>query len=184
MTESSLNYERVERQLASADIESGAAEVQGILCGLLCVGAQEPLSRWMAELFDQERAGDLLVKECADSLRILYREAMANLDGDELGLTPFLPEDRQPFRQRAAAVAEWCQGFLYGVGLGELPSGHQFSVEAQESLSALTEVSRMDLEGLQGSEEDEAALVEVTEFFWVAAMALHADQVRPQAGGV
>jgi uncharacterized protein YgfB (UPF0149 family) len=32
-----------------------------------------------------------------------------------------LPEDAEPLPVRTAALAEWCQGFLYGLGAGGIP---------------------------------------------------------------
>ncbi len=177
MSESSLNYERVERQLASADIESSGAEVHGILCGLICAGREDAEARWFAELFDEASASDLLVRECAKSLKVLYDETLAAVKGPGLGFTPFFPDDEQAIKLRATAVADWCQGFLYGVGVAELPAGHTFSGETQDALNALTEITRIDLDGLQGIEEDEESLMEIAEFVWVAAMLVHSEMV-------
>jgi uncharacterized protein YgfB (UPF0149 family) len=181
MTESSLNYERVERQLASADIESSGAEVHGILCGLICAGRDDAEARWFAELFDEATAADLLVRECAGSLKILYKETRVAVTGPGLGFTPFLPDDDKALMLRASAVADWCQGFLYGVGVAGLPSDHQFSEETQDALNALAEITRMDVEHLQGAEEDEEALMEITEFIWVAAMLVHSEMVADES---
>ncbi|MCW8891132.1 MAG: UPF0149 family protein [Sedimenticola sp.] len=177
MTESSLNYERVERQLASADVESSGAEVHGILCGLICAGREDAEARWFAELFDEESAGDLLVRECAQSLKVLHDETLAAVKGPGLGFTPFFPDEDTPLKVRALAVADWTQGFLYGVGVAGVPAGYTFSTETQDALNALTEITRMDLDSLQGTEEDEESLMEIAEFIWVAAMLVHSERV-------
>lgn len=180
MTDSSLEYERVERQMASADIESSAAEVHGILCGLICSGREDAQARWFGELFNEEQASDLLVRECAESLKVLHDETLTAVQGPGLGFTPFLPDDVKPLKLRAQAVADWCQGFLYGVGVAGLSAGHQFSVETQEALNSLGEITRMDLDQLNSGEEDEEALMEVTEFIWVAAMLVHSEMVADE----
>lgn len=175
MSEISLSYERVERRMASADIESSGAEVHGILCGLICAGNENAQACWFAELFEQERASDLLVRECADLLRKLHDQTQSAVRGPGLGFSPFLPEEDKPLKLRAAAVGDWCQGFLYGLGVAGIPSAHSFSSETQEALNALSEITRMDLDGLRGSEEDEEALMELAEFIWVAAMLVHSE---------
>ena len=180
MTESSLSYERVERQMASADIESSGAEVHGILCGLICSGREDAQARWFGELFSEENASDLLVRECAESLRVLHDETLAAVKGPGPGFTPFLPDEDKPLKIRAEAVADWCQGFLYGIGVAGLSSAHRFSNETQEALTSLSEITRMDLDGLQGAEEDEEALMEITEFIWVAAMLVHSEMVADE----
>ncbi len=180
MTDSSLDYERVERQMASADIESSGAEVHGILCGLICTGREDARARWFSELFNDEQSTDLLVRECAASLEVLHNETLAAVQGPGLGFTPFLPDDEKPLKLRAQAVADWCQGFLYGVGVAGLTAGHQFSSETQEALNSLSEITRLDLDQLDSGEEDEEALMEVTEFIWVAAMLVHGEMVADE----
>ncbi len=181
MTECSLNYERLERQLASADIESSGAEVHGILCGLICAGRDDAEARWFAELVDEANAGDLLVRECAASLKVMHDETLAAVKGPGLGFTPFLPDDEQAIKMRASGVADWCQGFLYGIGVAGLPAGHAFSEETQDALTALSEITRLELDGLQGTEEDESSLMEITEFIWVAAMLVYSEMVTDES---
>ncbi|PLY14414.1 MAG: hypothetical protein C0631_11165 [Sedimenticola sp.] len=178
MSELSLNYERVERQLASADVESSGAEVHGVLCGLLCCGRSDALSLWYRELLPDAADSDLLARECEASLRQLYNETKEAIDGPGLGFTPFLPDEEKSQKLRAAAVSEWCQGFLYGVGLAEISAQRQLSAETQEALHDFSEITRMDLDALAGEDSDEDALIEITEFLWVAAMLVHSDLVK------
>lgn len=175
MTTLSLNYERVERQLASADIEIGGAEVHGVLCGLLCAGAVDAKASWFTELFSVETAGDLLVQECHDTLSIMFQETQEAINDPGLGFSPFLPDDEQLLKLRAEAVSEWCQGFLYGTGLANLSPQLQLSTETQEALQSLSEITRLDLDTLEGDESDDEALIEITEFIWVAAMLVHSE---------
>jgi uncharacterized protein YgfB (UPF0149 family) len=178
MSEKPLNYERVERQMASADIELGAAEVHGVLCGLACAGHGDVKGAWFGELFLGGNDGDLLVQECRDSMERLYTGTMDAIHGPGLGFAPFLPEDEKPIRIRARAVSDWCQGFLYGAGLAGLAPESQLSSETQEALKDFAEITRMDTDALDDSEEDEDALTEVIEFLWVAAMLVHSELVK------
>lgn len=177
MADSPLSYDRVDRQLASVEIESTPAEVHGVLCGLLCAGCKEAQSLWLKELFTSRESADLLVGECRASLEQLYGETAEEMDGPGLGFTPFFPDENQPLRVRAAAVSDWCQGFLYGVGLAGVAIESELSDGVREALKDLSEISRLDLDDLVESEEAEADLMEVSEFLWVAAMLLHAERV-------
>ena len=40
------------------------------------------------------------------------------LRGDEMEFELLLPDDDAPLEQRATALSQWCQGFLYGFGTG------------------------------------------------------------------
>ncbi len=179
MGEISLNYERVERQFASADVENTAAEVHGVLCGLLCGGAADAERIWLGELLPEGVPdGDLLLTECKTSLTTLYKETDAAVLDLEFGFSAFLPEDDKSITVRGRAVADWCQGFLYGLGLAGSAGDGQLAGDAAEALKSLSEVSQLDVAALQVSEEDEFDLAEVIEFIWVAAMLIRGDLVN------
>jgi yecA family protein len=174
--------QRLQRLLASADLESEAAEVHGILCGLLCGGAQDARSTWLEELFSETPPGDLLVDECREALSRLYEETLSELDGPGLGFSLLLPEEDAPAQSRAEAVRAWSQGFLYGVGLSGVSPERGLSEEAREALHDIAEVTRLDLDQVSESDQDEDSLMEITEFLWVAAMLIREEQVHSREG--
>ena len=49
-------------------------------------------------------------------LRELYLETSGALEGSEMEFELLLPEDEAPLDTRTVALAQWCQGFLYGLG--------------------------------------------------------------------
>ncbi|MET0094287.1 MAG: UPF0149 family protein, partial [Sedimenticola sp.] len=79
---------------------------------------------------------------------------------------------------RARGVSEWCEGFLYGMGVAGVDPEVRLSGETREALNDLIEITRMDVDVLEDDEEDEDALVEVGEFLWVAAMLVHEELVN------
>ena len=172
MTQSSspVEYERLERQLASADLEFSAAEVHGVICGLLCAAEDDPLQSWFAELFEGDRQDDRLADECRATLRKLYAHTLEEMDGAGLGFSMFLPDDARPLEERGRALGEWCRGFMYGLAITGPEFERMLSAEAREALQDITEMTRIDVDSLQDDEEEEDALVEVVEFIWVAAM--------------
>ncbi len=172
-----MNYEKVARQLTSAEVESGAAESHGLLCGLLCAGKKDADRLWIQELFSDRGTANLLVEECKRFLKQIYEDTQEAINGPGLGFTPLLPDDEQPIIVRATAVSEWCQGFLYGVGVAGISPERQLSDETREALNDLAEITRMDHASLDDSEETNDALLEVTEFLWVAAMLVHEEMV-------
>ncbi len=92
-----------------------AAEAHGCLCGALCVRRVFLPSEWLEEILaDSEDEHSL--QTVAGTLADLYERSAADLDGFELEFSPLLPDDDAPVEARVAALAEWCQGFLYGVG--------------------------------------------------------------------
>jgi len=170
-TEDPQRYQRLERELARADLEVGCAEAHGLLCGLLCAHHRDPQQRWLDELLEQTAEADLLVTACRRALEQLYRETQSEFDDPGLGFRPLLPNDDQPLQQRAKALVDWCQGFLYGIGLCGLEQ-NSLSADTREALADFTQIARMDTQRLEGSQQDQEAFWEVSEFIWVAAMML------------
>lgn len=178
MSGPALDHERVERRLAAADLEVSGAEVHGMLCGLLCVGKPEARDIWFGELYQGDEGDDLLLRECRQTLDRLHDETLEAITGPGLGFTPLLPDDDKPLNLRAAAVREWSQGFLYGIGMAGIAPERELSEHTREALRDFGEITRMDLESLdEAGEEAEDDLMQISEFLWVAAMMVHDDLV-------
>ena len=168
--EISDQYDLLKQQLATANASIQAAEAHGFICGVIATDQKIP-GEWFDEVFDQSEEGDLLVSDCKSSLKQLYTETLEEIEGAGVGMRLLLPSDVKPMNERALAISQWCQGFLYGVGLTG-KKAQSISTEAQEALEDMTEFTRIDVDALEdeADSDDEDALTEVTEFLWVAAM--------------
>lgn len=178
MSDSIVSNEELEHRLASADVELSGAEVHGMLCGLICANSADACERWFAELFSSPDNGDLLRAECQRTLHQLYAQTSMAMMDPELGFELLLPDDRHPLGLRAAAVRDWSEGFLYGVGLAAVDDAHEFSESTREALADFGEITRMELDELnEHDEEEEEALMQVAEFLRVATMLIYDDLV-------
>ncbi len=173
-----IDYLEMQEKLIACDSQCGSAEAHGVLCGLLCSGADDAERRWLSELLPDGSELDLLQRECRQLLSRLHQQTHEAISGPGLGFSPLLPDDQSPLRERGKAMAEWCQGFLYGVGLSGIDPERQLSAETREALRDFTEITRLDLDALEDDEEQEDALAEVTEFLWVAAMLVYEELVH------
>ena len=165
-------YEEIQQKLASANASIEAAEVHGVICGVIASDKMLP-ETWFEEVFDQAEPGDLLVEEAKTRMHALYKDTIEQIEGAGLGMQLLLPTDETSLSTRARAVTEWCQGFLYGVGLSGEQANRNLSPEAREALEDISALTRMDIATLgdvENLEEEEDALMEITEFLWVAAM--------------
>lgn len=162
-------YERFDQLYNSIELDVGASEVHGVVCGLLCAGHSDAHVAWFEELFENRSSADLLVREARQLLGQLYQATRDQMSGDELGFTPFLPNDQFPLSERARRLTEWCQGYLYGLGLAGI-SDKQFLGDAKEAIGDITEFTRLEHENIESEEEAEAAFVELEEFLKVAAL--------------
>jgi len=181
MGDSAALYEEFQQKLASANASLEAAEVHGVICGAIATNKPLP-QNWFSELFDQAEEGDLLAEEGRQMVENLYKTTVSQIEQPGLGVDLLLPTEDAALPMRATAVSLWCQGFIYGVGLaGDIES--VLTDLSRESLEDLTAISQMDLVNLgddEDPEEEEQALMEITEFLWVAAMLIREDVLRQQ----
>lgn len=175
-----VDYEYIGQCLTDASVDIGASGAHGLLCGLICGGESMPRKRLLGEWFPAESSEDPAVAACKVAVDELVRAVNASVDGADFGFPLLLPDEDAPLVQRSVAVRDWCEGFLYGVGLVETAGEGGLPGQAKEALQDLAEVSRMDVDGITGDEEEEEALTEVTEFIWVAAMLVHDELAHRQ----
>ena len=180
-----VDYEYMGQCLADAGVDVGASGAHGLLCGLICAGETDTWQQLSGEWFPVERAGDPAVDACKSAVNELVLAIHACIDGVDFGFPVLLPDDDAPLQHRVIAVRDWCEGFLYGIGLAAATNKNGLPDQIKETLNDLTEISRMDVDGVSGDEVEEVALAEVTEFIWVAAMLVHDEmalerQERPE----
>lgn len=172
-------YSELVQGLEESTLNASPAEAHGLLCGLLCAGTPEAEVLWGSELFAQGEKGPRPV-DLPPPLRALAGLARAEIEGEDLALTLVLPDEECSLRERAEGLYDWARGFILGLGLAGLKA-EELSDQAREILGDLMEITRMDLEGLEGSadgDEEESALTELHEFLWVAARLLHEETGR------
>ena len=167
-------FERLTRLLAPMD----PAELHGLLCGLLCADPKLDRERWLdvarAELAD----GATLAEPVRDALAKLLEFGSAQLSADDGAVTPLLPDDDAPLRQRAEALGSWCQGLLYGLGLAGPDRRDGWSAESQEFLQDATQIAQVGFETDQATEADEIAYAEVVEYLRVGLLMILEDARR------
>jgi yecA family protein len=168
------DYQQLEQQLQAVGAPMGAAEAHGLLCGLSGAGAALLPQLWWDEALADCDPADLLLGECKTALTSLYRETVAALEGPGLEVRPLLPTDDRPLAERSGALAAWCQGFLYGLGLSGVGED-RLSPESQEALHDLGQLAAKAGAGQEADESEAAALEELTEFAWVAFMLIFHD---------
>ncbi|MGH8453584.1 MAG: UPF0149 family protein, partial [Nevskiales bacterium] len=99
-------------------------------------------------------------------LQQLRHSSLNHLCDPESGFTPLLPEDDDALNLRVDALAEWCQGFLYGLATKPALDLNQASSELREVVSDLIQISRAGIEDDEDPDEDadENAYTELVEY--------------------
>lgn len=109
------------------------------------------------------------------------------MDDAEAPFLPLLPHDDEPVSERAAALVDWCEGFLFGFGINRSVDLSEFSQEGREFVSDLKEITRMDVLSLEDDEEYEVAWSELMEYIKAGTLILREEVWAPKpwvAGGL
>ncbi|MDG4552313.1 MAG: UPF0149 family protein [Candidatus Contendobacter sp.] len=167
-------FERLSRLLNPLD----PAEVHGFLCGLLCADSTLARDHWLALARGELTDGVELTEPVRGLLSKLFEFGVAQLNAADGSVTPLLPDDDAPLRQRTDALGAWCHGLLYGLGLGQVERRGLLSEESQEFLRDATQIAQVGFETDTASEADEIAYAEVVEYLRVGLLMILEDLRR------
>ena len=162
------DYPHIQQLLVQARSLAEAAEAHGTLTGCLCATAGYRLEDWLREILPEAHAAP----EIAAALEELFTETVAALLQPDMEFEPLLPADDQPIEVRTAALAQWCQGFLYGLGAGGITDASGLPADTGEIVRDFTEISRAGVDETQDEESNEAAYAELVEFVRVGVQLL------------
>lgn len=161
------------------------AEAHGALCGALCATPGYGVEEWVSEVLP-DTAASTAVRGLLGNVFSQTRESLVNL---EFAFAPLLPSDEVKLSTRVQALADWCAGFLYGLGIGRIASADQLAGDVGEIIKDFSEISRADVHGSEDKEENEAAFVELVEFVRAGTLVVFEelapvrDRIVPPTGG-
>jgi uncharacterized protein YgfB (UPF0149 family) len=165
MNDFAPNYEQLGDSIEAARLAYSAAEIHGILSGMLCSGS----AHWQRVLLEDVDTGNEDTQECVSELEKLFLFTAEELRSGQIPLTLMLPDEQASIAQRATAIRDWSQGFLFGFGLGGERQPHQMQGDIGEALRDFTEIARMNIEDFGELQEAEEALMQLEEYLWVAS---------------
>jgi uncharacterized protein YgfB (UPF0149 family) len=181
---SSVAYADVARALEAGASAIRPAEAHGVLCGALCLRPDYSLAEWLDELLPEPtpEPGD---GPFAD----LFVETAGVLARPDMEFEPLLPDDETALADRVAALATWCEGFLYGFGSSGLAARTRLPESVTEVLGDLAQISQAGGVGSEPAEAEEEAYAELVEFVRAAVQVVYeeldaarADVPLPQSG--
>ena len=176
------DYATLAATLRRCGLVQGPAEVHGFALGMSVAGVSDPLKAWHKELYSEFDAADVLAGECRAALDRLFASVFTPRDAGALKLTLLLPQDIVVDAARLEAVRDWCQGFLFGFGLGGETVSSRLSAAAQELLRDIAEFTRLDTEGVENNPENQSALIEIEEYLREGVMLIR-DEIGDTRGG-
>ena len=169
------DYEDFVDSIAVLALDISASELHGMMCGYLCAGADNQGEAYLRALLNNK-------KDEASRIAIMSMFAVFTVSQQQISHYDFefemaLPDENQPLTQKAQAFSEWCEGFTQGLDMAGVGMDQFYEEEAQEALQHIIEFAELDCDTLDTDEEDEKALMEVSEYTRMAVIRLHGDLV-------
>jgi len=164
------DYEELQSMLEMRDALMGVSETHGLAAGMLCVKFDADFNRWITAVFDTDEQLEALTDEDKQALIGLFDGTVELLKSEDFLFDLLLPDDDERISVRALALSEWCQGFLYGVAYMGVGDDKEWSDENRGILRDLMEISRLDSDGSEDS--DEQAFIELQEYVRTAVQML------------
>jgi uncharacterized protein YgfB (UPF0149 family) len=172
------DYFETEQVLGRAEAITGAAEAHGLLCGLLCAAGRLEEKAWLGQVFAETDNRNAAFQQAHAAVQALAAWTVAALNDPVLSMDLLLPDDAQPLAERAAALGEWCQGYLLGLAAGGVRQDTALSEDVAELLHDFTEISSAGFDVDPADDEDEVAFTDVVEYVRVGVLLIN-DELQP-----
>jgi uncharacterized protein YgfB (UPF0149 family) len=151
------NYTEIQRVLAEERSLADAAEAHGTLAGCLCAAIGYRFEDWLLEILPEGQAHPM---------------------AKEMEFELLLPQDEEPLDARTEALAQWCQGFLYGLGTSVVQDESGLPGDIGEIVRDLTEITHVAVDTAQSDESNESAYAELVEFVRIGVQLVF-DELAP-----
>lgn len=161
------------------------SEMHGTLSGLLCANTGADAEIWQQALWPNQPRGDLLATEALDLFNQTHDITRKQLNDPSCEFQMLLPDDDDSLDQRVHALGDWCQGYLIGLSLGGITDLAALPEDAREIANDMLEIARAGTSyDLEGSEEDENAYTQLTEYLRVGVLLINEELQPTQAAPV
>ena len=171
---SELEYHQIERLLADSRALTDVSEAHGTLAGALCSAAEYRFEDWLREIYAEGNP----TEDAREPLLAVFEGTRRALDAGQMQFIALLPGDDVPIAERAEALGQWCQGFLYGLGTQPIPDPESLPPEIGEIVRDLTSMTQVAVDPAESDESNEEAYTELVEFVRVGAQLLF-DEFAP-----
>jgi len=139
-----FDYDDWTNKLDQNAMMASAAEVHGLIAGMLRAGMNKDASLLLPVLHDFLNDGQAVNVELKAAIVELIDETARQIADEELSFALLLPSDDESLPERLEALVEWAQSFLVGFAIQQ----HNLSVfsdDVREAIEQLTEVTRLDV---------------------------------------
>ncbi len=192
MSELTIDHNELDAALKRCGSIWNAGQTHGLLCSRLALSGADGAVRWLEQVLADTDPGNALRAECQAMLESLYVITWQQLAERQSDFTLLLPNDDASAAARAAAMAQWCEGFLHGLvsdSHGDELRQRLASEPLADIIKDLVEISRATAAD-DDHEGNERAFAELVEYLRVAAQLAYEElaefrgtAARPPHGG-
>ncbi|HBD7108880.1 TPA: UPF0149 family protein [Legionella pneumophila] len=168
-------YDDFVQSISVLALTMSGSELHGIMCGYLCAGADSQGEAYIRALLNNKK--DEQSRNALLSMFSVFSISQQQMNNFDFEFEMLLPDDDESLVTRAQAFSEWCEGFTQGLTIAGVGMEQFYEEESQDALQHLMEFAELDCESLEVGEEDERALMEVSEYTRLAVLRLHSDLV-------
>jgi uncharacterized protein YgfB (UPF0149 family) len=158
------DYDALEAKLAAAIVTASAAEIHGLLTGWLCAppsAASDGAAFLRKQLAAESPSAARIVNELAGELGDWTR---AQLTDPEFAFTPLLPDESEGIARQTEALADWCQGFVYGLAEAGVRDLRRLPKDVREFLEDMLSLAGAESDATASEEDEARALAELVEY--------------------
>ncbi|MDE9552366.1 YecA/YgfB family protein [Xenorhabdus bovienii] len=170
------NYQSFDEILHQQSVALTAAEMHGLISGLLCGGNHD--SSWQTLMHDLTNDGLAFSQVLAQPIRELYETTFESLDDSDFVFNLLLPDDEAGVFDCADALAGWVNHFLLGLGVANPKLTEK--QEIQEVVTDLRNIGMLGYDEDEDQEELSQALEEVLEYVRVAVQLCYIALATPK----
>lgn len=171
-----IQYAELKDTLASIGFAEEAAEYHGTLCGALCVRQPEEID--VLSLLEEGATAPAADAQTQTALKRLCQQALVSLQDDGMSFAPLLPDDDTALAPRVQALADWCEGFLFGLASRPGLDLNACSEDAREIIRDFTQFTQASVGEGEEVEIEEGAYAELVEYIRVGAQLIYME-LRP-----
>lgn len=168
---SQLYFPSLSPDKQTGDGPATLAELQGALCGLLCMDSMADRTSWYKNLFEDFAPSE---EEKLDLIN-LFDTTMQSLNSLDFDFQMELPDDNVPLTSRLSAMADWCQGLVYGLGTSGMSNETDLSDDCQEFVTDVIKISQVSFEGIEDNDDEQANFEELVEYLRMGLFLLYGE---------
>lgn len=169
------SYDEFAESVTSLTLPISPSLLHGMMCGYLCVGADHQGELYLRALLHNKK--DESSRNAILAMFSVFSVSQQQMNSLDFGFEMLLPGGGESLLVRARAFSDWCEGFTQALTLSGVGPNQFYEEEAQDALHHLIEFAELDCDSLDVDEEDERALMEVSEYARMAVLRLHTDLI-------